>query len=248
MIPGRHLPHAEPNDDLKPLRRSRGETNLAWIERALDSSGIAAPALLLAGGCDLASFRARVAQSHLRADMTPSRWSHAVILVGARRKKILHVPLRTGDDLSRAPATNGIVEESARALDDPARYPNLALLSFPRVTTRVVKAAVSRLQGARLAEDLLSPILPWLGFVWGLRDNPLLNGAPLPSARFVEAVFGEAGVDLTPGLDARVACPEAFWQACRWWSSYYAAGVDGDAATTPRGVFVVDQPAAAITR
>ena len=34
----------------------------------------------LVGGADPLSFRLRVAQSHIRSDLTPSSWSHVLIL------------------------------------------------------------------------------------------------------------------------------------------------------------------------
>jgi hypothetical protein len=37
----------------------------------------------------------------------------------------------------------------------------------------------------------------------------------------LEVVFGAAGFDLTPGLESRSSCPEAIWQAAKWWHEYY---------------------------
>jgi hypothetical protein len=37
----------------------------------------------------------------------------------------------------------------------------------------------------------------------------------------LEIVFGAAGFDLTPGLESRASCPEAMWQAAKWWHEYY---------------------------
>jgi hypothetical protein len=34
-------------------------------------------------------------------------------------------------------------------------------------------------------------------------------------------VLGAAGFDLTPGLESRASCPEAIWQAAKWWHKYY---------------------------
>ena len=38
----------------------------------------------------------------------------------------------------------------------------------------------------------------------------------------VETVVGAAGYDLTPGLESGASCPEAIWQAARWWHQYYS--------------------------
>lgn len=63
----------------------------------------------------------------------------------------------------------------------------------------------------------------WLAYVWGAgrAANPLLDSQGIPSAAMVELVLGGAGYDLTPGLESRASCPEAIWQAARWWHSYY---------------------------
>lgn len=37
----------------------------------------------------------------------------------------------------------------------------------------------------------------------------------------VEAVLAASGYDITPGLDSHASCPEAIWQAARWWHHYY---------------------------
>jgi hypothetical protein len=38
----------------------------------------------------------------------------------------------------------------------------------------------------------------------------------------LDIVFGVVGYDLTPGLESRASCPEAIWQAAKWWHEYYA--------------------------
>ena len=37
-----------------------------------------------------------------------------------------------------------------------------------------------------------------------------------------------AGYDLTPGLESRSCCPEAIWQAVRWWQDYQQQRPDGN--------------------
>jgi hypothetical protein len=65
--------------------------------------------------------------------------------------------------------------------------------------------------------------LRWLAYVWGVArsGNPLLDGMGIPSAAMLEVVIGAAGFDLTPGLESRSSCPEAIWQAAKWWHEYY---------------------------
>jgi hypothetical protein len=33
-------------------------------------------------------------------------------------------------------------------------------------------------------------------------------------------VLGAAGFELTPGIASSATCPEAIWQAARWWHEY----------------------------
>jgi hypothetical protein len=62
----------------------------------------------------------------------------------------------------------------------------------------------------------------WLPYVWGAGRavNPLLDGLGLPSAVMAETVIGAAGFELTPGIASSASCPEALWQAARWWHEY----------------------------
>ena len=75
----------------------------------------------------------------------------------------------------------------------------------------------------RAVLDAIDLIVQWLAYVWGVARsaNPLLDGLGIPSAAMLEIVIGASGFDLTPGLESRSSCPEAIWQAARWWHEYY---------------------------
>ena len=85
------------------------------------------------------------------------------------------------------------------------------------------------------AQDLL---LRWLAFIWGVgrTGNPLLDGQGIPSAAMLEVIFGAVGFDLTPGLESRSSCPEAIWQAAKWWHEYY----ERNNQKAPRDVYCHD--------
>src|ERR1041385_563512 len=75
----------EPNPDVVPFdRASPRESNTSWLRRALADGHVATgpdwSLLLLLGGTDPLSFRLRVAQSHVRHDLSPSAWSHVVFV------------------------------------------------------------------------------------------------------------------------------------------------------------------------
>ena len=72
------------NNQVVELAREDGERNEAWLRRAVTAGlvevGPQWSLLLLVGGNDPLSFRLRVAQSHVRHDLSPSAWSHVVFL------------------------------------------------------------------------------------------------------------------------------------------------------------------------
>ena len=258
MIPARLSANTDRNAPLKdPFPRlTADETNDAWLQRVLagplkDRRG---PFVLLVGGAALSHFRVRVAQSHARIDLLPSYWSHCALVQRdagpGRRHVVRHVPFDLRGDIDDMPARNGVERADITAFADPKRYPNLALLAFGVIPPEVEETAVKALGNGRLTEDLVSPLVPWLAFIWGAGPNPLLAGTPVPAALYVSALFASAHVDLTPGLSERVACPEAIWQAALWWREYYQHGaadadLDGAHCAAPTGAYVIDQPAAA---
>ncbi|HGG56627.1 MAG TPA: hypothetical protein ENK31_02395 [Nannocystis exedens] len=245
MINARISLHAARNPEIMELARAPGEGNAAWIIRALGQMNSEAR-ILLVGGTTVADFRLRVAQSHLRHDLKPSFWSHAaLVLPGPSQPRLWQVDLEVGMPISEVPGNNGISEIGLGHFDS-ARFANLAVLRFPGASALAVQEGIDALRGARLSEDLLSPLIQWLAHVWGTdgAKNPLLAGIPLPAAHFVDAAFAYAGVDIVPGVSSRAACPEAVWQAALWWSGYYAGDQEGQAGAVPSGVYLVEQGSA----
>ena len=207
--------------------------------------------LLLIGGTDLLHFQLRVAQNHLRHDMTPSSWSHIGIIMRCEGGlELYEVALDPPGGFADMPASNGIHAVPLTRYDDAERYPNLALLRFPVVERpgETLCDAIDKVQRERGMLDLTAMVLPWLGFAWGagLPTNPLLGGNGIPSAAFVEAVFAAVGMELTPGLATRASCPEAIWQSARWWHQYYERQTKPRTKTpkstsTPRGWYWIGQ-------
>jgi hypothetical protein len=95
------------------------------------------------------------------------------------------------------------------------------VLSVP-VELEPLREALQQFGRQRAAMDAVSLVTRWLPYVWGAgrATNPLLEGVGLPSAALVEMVMGAAGFELTPGIASSSACPEAIWQAARWWHQY----------------------------
>ena len=240
-----------PNGGVVEQKPKRGESNAAWLARAGIDQGV-----VLIGGATLADVRVRFAQSLVRHDLTPSSWSGAALLLG---KRLLTVPLEPGDDVSTVPAANAIRELPLSAIDDPDRYPNVAVIAFAAPSGNALADAAADVARQRGLIDLPGLLVAWLGWVWGVDDaNPLVTGQGVPSAAFVEAVHAIADIELTPGLASASSCPEAIWQSARWWRDYYqesarvaAAGMTRSAGhaqpQVPTGVYAVRQHAAAVT-
>ena len=101
--------------------------------------------------------------------------------------------------------------------------------------------------------DLPELVVRWLEYVWaiGQSGNPLANGKGLPSAVFAETIFGIGGIELTPGLATASWCPEAIWQAAKWWKAFYdessKISVPSQAAPIkPTGCFFMCQESAMV--
>jgi hypothetical protein len=226
--------------------------------------------LLLVGGNDLTHFRLRVAQCHVRADMAPSLWSHVGILCEEGSGLVLYeAALDPPAGFHQMPSTNGVQRGTASRYEDAARFPNIALLRFPIPKgddARPARGAMEGPETSRIARgiksvcdqrgilDIPALVVPWLGFVWGagMPTNPLVAGIGIPGAVFAEAAFAAVGVELTPGLSTRSSCPEAIWQAARWWYTFYGGSPDAAGKSPspggddqPTGTCWVGQPEAA---
>jgi hypothetical protein len=241
----RRSPETTANQQLVAAPAQRRGRNRAWIARGAAPGDVA-----LLGGSSLEHFRIRVAQSRARGDLLPSFWSLAGIVRDA--ETFFSVPLEFDEREAAVAANNGVRECAWKDYDDPRQFPNLALLRFAADGAPIL-ANVERIRRQRSVIDLPALMVSWLGYVWGTAQsgNPLLEGNGLPSAVFVQTVYGIAGIELAPGLASAGACPEVIWQAAKWWQQFYAASAGpGDAThaatASPSGTYVIRQPAAAV--
>jgi hypothetical protein len=228
-------PSADTSPTFTQSKRKSREKNLAWLQRhieplAEDPAAKGAAYLVMLGGRTRADFLLRVAQGHLRHDMSPSHWSHVVLLAGSgwtEKHTLWEISLEPAGGYGYPPSDNGVQNGTLDAYDSPYQFPNVAVLRLP-VQLRDLKRALKTYKLQRATLDTVELILLWLGYVWGVGRpvNPLLDGHGIPSAAMIEILTGAAGFDLTPGLESRASCPEAIWQAARWWHEYYEAGDD----------------------
>jgi len=239
-------PAKKRNDDVIQLDRATGEDNFAWLRRAIKESLRGdhknQSLLLLVGGNDPLSFRLRIAQSHVRHDLSPSAWSHVAFvpeLTGTLSgSETLEISLMPQDGFGRYGypiPDNGMQAGRLDIYQSEKLFPNIALLSLP-VPSSAIKASLDGMKFQRGALDCPQLILKWLAYCWGVGvpASPLADGFGIPSAAVLEAAFAANDFDLTPGLESRSSCPEAIWQAANWWQDYYARRRDGQSI---RGAF-----------
>ncbi len=227
------------NPDVVELVRKGRENNLAWLERALAESPIGQLAerslILLVGGNDPLSFRLRVAQSHVRHDLSPSAWSLALYLPGLAspfaKCKTIGIDLAPPGGFAKfgyVPPVNAIQSGHLATYASADLFPNIALIAVPIAADKIEKS-IEDLKLQRSVLDLPMLVLKWLQYGWGVGApaSPLADGFGMPSSAMLESVFASNGLDLTPGLESRSSCPEAIWQAATWWYDYYNNRNDG---------------------
>ncbi len=158
------------NNEFAERKRGRGNTNIDWLRPHWRPDRVA---ILLVGGTDLIHFRLRVAQSHLRNDLTPSHWSHVALLGESTTADLHAAPLY---EISLAPAggfgfptaSNCLQNSALERYGDAKLFPNIAILYLPPlVEPRTLKTAVERFQQQRIVIDAVQLLLVWLGYAWG---------------------------------------------------------------------------------
>jgi hypothetical protein len=212
------------SERFQEVRRRKGQDNLAWIGSILKKTEPGVN-LLLAGGVGPSAFRLRVAQAHLRHDLSPSHWSDVAMLEAPAKSlaatRIYEISLEPEGGFGFPPPANAVQVSRLARYRDAGQFPNIALITIP-VNRKDVATALKDFQKQRVI-DTTELLVLWLAFAWGVgrTGNPLLDGNGIPSATMIESVISAAGFDLTPGLESRSSCPEAIWQAVRWWHEYY---------------------------
>jgi hypothetical protein len=237
---------SDPNPDFREVKRQNGEDNLQWLKRLLQGYAPRGVVMLLLGGTDPLSFRLRVAQAHLRHDMTPSAWSLVALVVDPSFKdvgtsRLTEISLDPERGFGWAPEHNAVQDDVPLArYQDARRYPNIAVIDLPpdtatdgapgkseaaaaeearRAQRKAIDTALARFKRTRGTLDCCELVVQWLAFAWGAGQvpNPLIAGRGIPSAVLVESLTAATGFDLTPSIDSRASCPEAVWQGARWW-------------------------------
>lgn len=231
------------NQHLDQSSRQGTEGNAAWLQRAVQQLGVNEndwTLLILLGGKDQMAFRLRLAQSHFRRDMLPSYWSECLVaeLRDGAVNTVHHAPLLQ-PQTPFAPFTNGVTQVPITTFDSPKDWPNVAAIAFP-CSQQSVLGYVRKLQTSRDTFDALGHVVRWLAFTWGTNGtgNPVHESIGLPSACMAAVACAAAGLDITPGMPATAACPEAIWSAAKYWYKHVSA--TAAEADTAKGLYVID--------
>ncbi|SNT44233.1 hypothetical protein SAMN05421812_10689 [Asanoa hainanensis] len=174
----------------QPAPRAADESNLDWLGRELTGHGTQ---LLLIGARDHIGFRLRVAQAHLRHDLTPSHWSHAALLgsVAGAGTLLYEVSLDPPRGFGVPTAANALQVGRLSAYADADRFRNIALLRLPvpaeqwqGESTSTQISVLDRFRKQRSVLDVTELVPQWLAFCWGVgrAANPLLDPSPIAGA------------------------------------------------------------------
>lgn len=232
MYPVRFSEAKDPNPKLTRVNRKEGESNADWIRRVAPGGQSRKNAcVVLIGGNDIPHHRMRAAQSIARHDLSPSSWSHCVLLMrDSDPWETFEIALATTRPFGWPPLENAVQRGALDAFeyDDPGFFPNIATIDIPVAADRA-REAVERFTQQPMAVDGTALLLEWLGYLWHGQEkpNPLKNGIGLPSAVLAETVIGTIWRDLTPGLASLASCPEAIWQGARHWHEYWSKASGG---------------------
>src|SRR3954447_3634585 len=188
-------PAADESRSFVLARRENGEDNVQWLARHLggpqdtlrrqlitagdgETHQSEPTLLILLGSRGHIPFRLRVAQSHLRHDLTPSYWSH-VTLLGQIADDLAETPLyeisfEPPTGFAMPTPTNGLQIGRVDTYADAERHPNIAILRVPVAahewqtpTTEGQISVLERYQKQRSVLDATGLLLDWLGFLWG---------------------------------------------------------------------------------
>lgn len=234
------------NQALTEMEFKPKENNIDWMNRAnKDLSNTKDHTLLvLLGGSDTSACRLRYTQAYARQNLTPSNWSHVLLLDKLNEfsdsSSTWEMGLHPSSGFDFPPDTNAVQKGKLKPYKNPEAFPNIALLAVP-VDLKGVKKAVKKFTKRRNIINGPDLVITWLGYLWGATGsrNPLLEECGIPSAVLVEYALGSAGFDLTPGLASRSSCPEAIWQAAKWWHDYYAKAENEEGEKVNSGLSII---------
>ena len=252
----------------------RNRSNTTFFTDALKTMreqgvGDGAFAIGLVGSSDLPGICLRQAQSVLRVDRRPSFWSHAFIITEPwdgksppGRLPIAEVPFFARNGEFPEPANNAVIRTTTLGhYLDRRRDPNVGLFAVASPengvlkplsagSCEIVRRAVNDPNLDRERYDFWDGLGVWQQYFWSGEQlpNPTLAGHPIPSTSFIEMLYEQIGVDLTPAASERNSAPEHIWTSIRWWLQQDVQAHRGVDGTVVAGCYVIRDEGAATLR
>lgn len=252
----------------------RNRSNTTFFTEALRTMsehkmGDGAYAIGLVGSSDLPGICLRRAQSVLRLDQRPSYWSHAFIISEpwdgsspVSRLPIAEVPFFARNGQFPEPADNAVIRGTTLGhYLDRRRDPNVALFSVAKLVKKRIKP-LDKSERAILASMIQDPNMDrarydfwadlgaWKQYFWSGEQlpNPTRNGQPIPSTSFIEMLYEQIGIDLSPAASERNSAPEHFWTSMRWWLQQDVQEDRGTEGAIVAGCYTIRDHGAAVRR
>lgn len=255
-------------------RWSRSRSNTTFFTEALRfmqerNAGNGAHAIVLIGSSDLPGICLRRAQSVLRLDQRPSYWSHALVITepwdgktAVRNLPIAEVPFFPRNGEFPEPANNAVIRNTTLGhYLDRKRDPNVALFSVTRLIDGVreplsasehdiLSHAVADPNLDRARYDLWTELGVWKQYFWSGEQlpNPTLSGQAIASTSFIEMLYEQIGIDLTPAASERNSAPEHLWTSMRWWLQPEVQEHRGVDSAVVAGCYAIRDQGAAVLR
>ncbi len=184
-----------------------GLSNRQFLERHAQPGRVG-----LSGGDTLVDKAICRAERHLDARERWSCWSHAFIFEGQRLDGH-HWVIESDLQFHRKHIQLGVQENRVSKYFDESLYTTLAVLDFGLSGEQVgallregLELAASR---ARYSlRELVGTLLALKNPALRGRENPLARERSLFCSAFVQHLFRQTGLDLTPGVDAKHTTPE----------------------------------------
>ena len=204
----------------------------------------------LVGERDLIGVTLRQAQSVVRFDHRPSKWSHAFLIAGAipdnkddmANVKVLEVTMSPRGGAMADPNSNGLTIGRLGNYVSPVVTANVAVIAV-KMTDKEADAVFEKATHPnrdRGRYNLWDSLSIWQGYYWaqGHRPNPLEEGFPMFSSSYVEYAYEGIDLDVTPSASERNSTPDHLYNAARWWQENLTdlnRGRDGPDVLLPGG-------------
>ena len=184
----------------------------------------------LVGERDLMGVALRQAQSVVRFDGRPSKWSHAFLIADETPKDraelantmVYEVTMHPRSGELPDPNSNGLTIGKLGNYVSPKVTANVALIAVKMTDEEAKKVSEQAVHPNRdrARYNLWNSLCVWQGYYWaqGHRPNPLEEGFPIFSSSYIEYAFEALDLDVTPSASERNSAPDHLYNAAKYWN------------------------------